>query len=61
VARSGKRLRVLGMPGRKEWQEMEFTPGEQMSESNSASILLKRMVVRFEALGNLKTGRLVEA
>ncbi len=34
---------------------------EQMSESNSASILLKRVVVRLEPLGNLKTGRLVEA
>jgi hypothetical protein len=49
------------MPGRKEWQEMEFTPEEQMSESNSARILLKRAVVRLDPSGNLKTGRLVEA
>jgi hypothetical protein len=57
VARSGKRLRVLGIPGRKEWQEIEFVPGEQISESSWARSVLKREVVRFVPEGRRKTGR----
>ena len=41
VANSGKRLKVLGIPARKEWQEIESTPGTQMSASIVASTLLK--------------------
>jgi hypothetical protein len=55
---SGKWLRELGMPGQKEWQEMEFIPREQRSESRLARILLKHTVVRFKPLGKQKTGRL---
>ncbi len=53
----GKEAEVLGMPGQKEWQEIEFMPGVHMSERRLARTLLNRAVVRFVPLGKRKTGR----
>ena len=53
VAKSGKVLRVLGMPALKEWQEMVLTPGLHMSFRRSARTLFRCAVVRFFPDANL--------
>jgi hypothetical protein len=57
VGRLGKRLKVLGIPGQNEWQEMELTPGVQRSESRLVRIMLNRAVVKFVPLVKQKTGK----
>jgi hypothetical protein len=57
VGRLGKRLRVLGIPGQNEWQEMELTPGVQRSESRLVRIMLNGAVVKFVPLVKQKTGK----
>jgi hypothetical protein len=55
-ARSGNKLRVLGIPARKEWQDTVSTPGIHMSLKSPASSLLKCDFVRFEPDAKRNTG-----
>ena len=57
VARSGKRLRVLGMPALKEWQEMELIPGVQMSARRWERVILNWAIVRFLPFPKRNTGK----
>jgi hypothetical protein len=56
VASSGKRLSVLGIPARNEWQEMVLMPGLHISERRSDNVRLNWLMVRFFPEPNLKTG-----
>jgi len=55
-ANSGNLLRTLGTPALKEWQEMEFLPGSQMSENRDWRMLFSFFVVRNFPFGRVKTG-----
>lgn len=57
VASSGKVLTVLGIPARKEWQEMVLLPGVQISDNRLARTLLKCVGVKLAPDLNLKTGK----